>query len=385
MHLILKRHSEFSFSINSKLTIKNPRLNKVFWHSTCSLIIEFLYLTVIKSRNIFFLFVFSLTVCFSVRGNNIEKGFEALQEYNYFEAKRIFLKTIKKDSSAAGFGLATIFFRNDNPFHSLDSAHKFISISERNFKNISTKSKEILARFNIDYLSVLDLRAKISLEYFKIALKINTEDGYQEFILKNQWANERFLAIHKRDSIVFDLAKKKNTASDINAFMMKYPESEYILDAQKVFDLCQYKEYTYDGKIDSYVSFCKEYPRSRYVKDAEDKIYELYTVNKSILEYVDFVKNYPNNRNIENAWRKIYQLYMIDYSEDIIQKFKEDFPNYPFKSELELDIEYAKRQMLPFKDSLLFGCIDFDGNVLMKDWLLQLEMENMVISIKEIM
>ena len=62
----------------------------------------------------FLLIIIVLAVSFSVSANTIEKGFKALEEYNYFEAKKIFLKTIKKDSSASGFGLATIFFRNDN-------------------------------------------------------------------------------------------------------------------------------------------------------------------------------------------------------------------------------------------------------------------------------
>ena len=63
--------------------------------------------------------------------NKITKGFEALQEFNYFEAKKLFTKSLKKYPAPASFGLATIYYRKDNPFHSLDSAYKYIGIAKK--------------------------------------------------------------------------------------------------------------------------------------------------------------------------------------------------------------------------------------------------------------
>ncbi len=311
---------------------------------------------------IFFLLTIVLAVSFSVNANTLEKGFKALEEYNYFEAKKIFLKTIKKDSSASGFGLATIFFRNDNPFHSLDSAFRYICISERNFINVSDKEKEFLRKYKFEYLNVIELRAKISHEYFHIALKENSIIGYDNFIKKNDWSNDRFQAIHKRDSLAYEVAKQINTSSELIEFLNNYPNSEYIKDAQKVLELCQYREFTDRGTIDSYVLFCENYPRNRHVKDSEDKIFELSIPNKSLEEYTNFIKSFPYNRNIEVAWRNVYQLFMIDYSDDKIQLFQIMYPNYPFMLDLEQDMKYAKRQLVPFKNKGLFGFMDFDGN-----------------------
>jgi hypothetical protein len=39
----------------------------------------------------------------------ITKGYEALQEFNYFEAKKLFTKSLKKHPAPASFGLATIY------------------------------------------------------------------------------------------------------------------------------------------------------------------------------------------------------------------------------------------------------------------------------------
>jgi hypothetical protein len=310
----------------------------------------------------FLLLTIVLSVSFSVSANTIEKGFKALEEYNYFEAKKIFLKTIKKDSSASGFGLATIFFRNDNPFHSLDSAYRYICISERYFISVSDKEKEFLRKYKFEYLNIIELRAKISHEYFNIALKENSILGYDKFIKNNDWSNDRFQAIHKRDSLAFEGAQKINTSSALSEFINNYTTSEYIIDAQKVLELCQYRETTETGTIDSYILFCVNYPINKYVKDAEDRIFELSIPNKSLQEYSDFIKLFPQNRNIEVSWRNIYQLFMIDYADNKIQLFQSRYPNYPFMAELEQDIKYAKRQLVPFKNNGLFGFMDFEGN-----------------------
>jgi hypothetical protein len=311
---------------------------------------------------IFLLLTIVLAVSFSVSANTLEKGFKALEEYNYFEAKKIFLKTIKKDSSASGFGLATIFFRNDNPFHSLDSAYRYICISERYFISVSDKEKEFLRKYKFEYLNIIELRAKISHEYFNIALKENSILGYDKFIKNNDWSNDRFQAIHKRDSLAFEGAQKINTSSALSEFINNYTTSEYIIDAQKVLELCQYRETTETGTIDSYILFCVNYPINKYVKDAEDRIFELSIPNKSLQEYSDFIKLFPQNRNIEVSWRNIYQLFMIDYADNKIQLFQSRYPNYPFMAELEQDIKYAKRQLVPFKNNGLFGFMDFEGN-----------------------
>lgn len=309
---------------------------------------------------VFFTLFFSIS--FQSRANRIEKGFEALNEYNYFEAKKIFFQTIKKDSSAAGYGLATLFFRNDNPFHSLDSAYKYVCISVATFHLVKNKEKLELLKYGFEYLNIIHLRANISLEYYHKALKINTIEGFDEFILKNDWSNERFSAIYKRDSLAFENVRSVKTSKVVTEFIEKYPSSEFHLDALKLLELCVYQEMTVSGTIESYIAFCTEQHRNRYEKDAEDKIYELSILSKSLAEYSNFISLFPMNRNVEIAWKKVYQLYMVDYTEDRIQQFQTTYPDYPFIAELEQDIKYAQRQIIPYKFNGMFGFMDYEGN-----------------------
>jgi hypothetical protein len=64
-----------------------------------------------------------------LNAGTIDKAFKALQQYNYFDAKALFEKALKKEPSAANYGLAVIYSRTDNPFHNLDSAFsRFINL-----------------------------------------------------------------------------------------------------------------------------------------------------------------------------------------------------------------------------------------------------------------
>lgn len=321
----------------------------------------FLYLPVNIFNRLSLILISILSFSTSASAGKIEKGYEALKIYNYFEAKRIFTKTIKKDSSASAFGLATIYFRNDNPFHSLDSAYKYVNISEKTFKNISVEKKTKLLYYGFDYLRIVELRSKVSTEFYHIAVKNNTIAGYNQFITNNDWSQEKFHAIIKRDSLAFEVAVKIHSSKGYQNFMDVYPTSEFTRTAQKELELCQFKESTKVGTLVSYLSFCREYPRNRHVKDAEDRIYEISVKNNKIEDYNSFIKNQPLNRNVETAWRKVYQLFMVDYADDRIQQFQKKYPNYPFQLELEKDIQFAERELVPEKKESLFGFMNYEG------------------------
>ena len=92
-------------------------------------------------RLLFLCFLF-LNFAGSVSAGKIERAFYAMEEFNYFKAKGLFEKSYKRNPSPASFGLATIFYRTDNPFHSLDSAYRYILIAEKEYGQLKDKKKE---------------------------------------------------------------------------------------------------------------------------------------------------------------------------------------------------------------------------------------------------
>lgn len=310
----------------------------------------------------FILYIF-LSLSFLSSAGKIEKAFQKLSVYNYFEAKNLFEKTMKKKPVPSNYGLAIIYYRNDNPFHNLDSAYVLIGRAEALFEIQKDKEKQKMAAYGCTYPAIHTLRQSISTEFYKIALQANTEMSFQLFIDQHPWADEVQTSIYKRDSIAFELAKDLNVSKQYNLFMKKYPESVFQTQALASYRLTLYQEKTKSGTLEDLVSFINIFPDNPYKADAEDRVYNMLTDKNRMGDYMNFIENYPSNKNVNEAWRRLYQLYMYDYSETRIDQFLIEYPNYPFQDEVLQDKEIALQNLLPFRKGSLFGWMDFQGSV----------------------
>ncbi len=314
-------------------------------------------------KNSFYIFIIFFFSIFSVSAGKIEKGFACLKIYNYFEAKQLFEKSLKKQPAPAQYGLAIIYASNDNPFYNLDSAFNLIQRAEKLFPLLAEKEKEKLKLIEVDYDHILALRQNISSQYFKIVNLKPSEIAFQTFLNQHPWANENTIAIHRRDSLAYLYAVQKNSSSDFQFFIDKYSQSEYLNDAKNAFDLRLYQEKTVNGTLGELELFLINFPNNPYKGDAEDRIYTLSIEKLTIDNYEAFIRRFPSNRNVEDAWRKLYQLYMYDYSEKRIVQFLQEYPDYPFKSEVEMDRALSLQQLFPYKTGTLFGWMNEQGDI----------------------
>ena len=310
-----------------------------------------------------FLLILLLTLSFSTYSKSIEDGFEALKIYNYFEAKRIFEQKIKKNESASSFGLATIYYRKDNPFHNLDSAFRYVLKAEKTFFLVKPKVLESLSKFNFNELEIIELIRKISSSYFIITKKINSEIAYQEFLTIHPWANERFSAISKRDSLAFYAAMEINTSQSFKMFLSKYPESEFSKMAQKEINLKEFEELTPNKNLGEYMKFIEDKPMNPFVNEAENQIFKLQTQINTLESYAQFIENFPKNHNVDLAWRKLFQIYMYNYSDERIKSFRLEYPDYPFQNELNEELSMSTQILLPYKKENYFGWMSVNGDV----------------------
>src|SRR5688500_4021226 len=92
------------------------------------------------------LFIFALLIAFPLNAGRLERGFEALNIYNYFKAKQLFERSMKRHPAGAAFGLTIIYSRADNPFSNIDSAYAFILRSEKAFATVKASEYKQLSR-----------------------------------------------------------------------------------------------------------------------------------------------------------------------------------------------------------------------------------------------
>lgn len=309
---------------------------------------------------VFFLFTVNV-----VWANKITKGYEALQEFNYFEAKKLFSKSLKKYPAPASYGLATIYYRKDNPFHSLDSAYKFIGIAKKNMADLKLKTKVKLEKYKYSDEAILELDQQISKAFFTICSHEGSVNCFNDFIINHPYSLLLSKAINKRDSLDFIATKTLNSSKATISFLERYPETLLKEEALNLFHKQQYFEYTQKETLLGYMIFLSECKENPYRSEAENKIYILSTSTNTLKSYENFIFDHPENRNVPDAWRNLYKIYMSDaFNSSKFDAFLKKYPNYPFGNELKNDEALSKLILLPIKIKNLWGYINLEGKLI---------------------
>lgn len=318
----------------------------------------------------FALLVFGAFVVAPVSGK-LKKGFAALQVYNYFEAKAQFYKALKKDSVAAGYGLSIIYGRDDNPFHQIDSAFKFITLAAKKYPELDAKTKTDYAELGVDSAAISLQVNYVDSLFYNAAFAKNTVSEWQYFIDYHKSQPYLQTAIENRNELAFELAADTNTAMAYRNYVNKYPDADQIFEAGKRYNRLLYEEQTKEGRVRDYQRFIEENPESPYISDAEYRVYEKATAPGTLEVYRHFIQENPNNENVNRAWRNIYALEVGELSARSIAAFSMKYPEYPFSNELKTDFQFATTRYYPIQENGLWGFIDDEGEVRIEpsfDW-----------------
>ena len=299
-------------------------------------------------------YILTIVLCISTLafGGKLKKGFEALEIYNYFAAKKTFEKAAKKHPVAANFGLSIIYQRQDNPFHNIDSAYNLITYSALNYSQLSSKSKDKYLKLGIDSLKIFKQRNKVSYYLFERAITVNSEFGFQDFIDKNPWNENIESAIFYRDSLYYHEVLSTHKSKDFRKFMDKYPKSHYYDVAKTKYERQLYVEQTKRGYLMSYINFINNNPKNPFVIDAENRIYEIETASKTASSYEDFINQYPENNNILVAWQQLYNAFLTEnITGNAISDFITRYPKSPYKKQVERELELSNTYFYPIQSN----------------------------------
>ena len=295
-------------------------------------------------------------------GCAVDKGFESLGVYNYFDAKQRFERVEKRKIVPSSYGLSIIYQRNDNPFYNLDSALLKINSAYSKYSSLSENKKEKYQKYGLDSLSILKQRSLISTLYFNRAVETNSVYGFQEFIMNNSWSPDIRSAINLRDSVFFFENHEKGGAIDYELFMTTYPNSIYYTKADKLYNKAFFKEKTINNSIVDYQNYLKLMPNGDFVMEAQNSIFNLSTIDKSLVNYSSFITNYPENRNINKAWGLLFDRYMVkSYSTQTIEQFKIDYPSFPFKNKITNELLMSGIHFYKYKMDTKWGFISEEG------------------------
>ncbi len=298
---------------------------------------------------------------YSVHAGKIDRAFESLKELNYFDAKKCFEQELKKHLVPSSYGLAIIYYRSDNPFHNLDSAYRYIVLSEQNYFNQTAKDSLKFSKYGVIYESILNLRTKIVSFFYEKVEQENTQIGYEAFTEKFPWYSKNTDAIHKRDSILLAKSLWINKSYFYDSIIKNIPNFEFLQTIKDRFELTYFAEQTNSGRTLDYVNFIQNNPTSKYITEAQDNVFENETRSNTVEAFSNYIAHFPTYYNVNTAWKKLYKVYMHEYTDERIKKFKKEFPDYPFKDELRRDMDLIKLFLFPFKRGNLYGFMNHKG------------------------
>lgn len=301
---------------------------------------------------------------FALNSCSISKGFDALNEFNYFEAKKQFHKSLKNDRSPAAYGLSMLFYKTNNPFHDLDSAYHYSLLSVECYNHDKQKKKDKWLK-DLDYSldKALIHRLEIDSIGFQEAVTENTPEGFSFFITKYPWSLQVFDAAERRDSLAFLIAEEEGTSKAFTEFLEKYTKSKWEGEALELLYQAEYEETVESSNTKSYMDFIQRYPDNPHVHDAEYQIYKIETKDNTVNSYTKFIKGFPNSPFIDEVWTKLYRLSIANYTKENIEQFRLKYPDFPFPALIKQDLQMVGQELYQFVSNDKFGFMDSHGNV----------------------
>lgn len=297
--------------------------------------------------------------------SKLNQGFDALKMRDYFRSKKTFESILKKKADPyASYGLAVIFFRNDNPYANLDSAAKYVNLSYNVYRS-KPKAKTI-AEFSIDSLSILNLADSISMKMMTVVKRVNTITAYNKFLLINPAGNKKLreTVVYLRDELEFNHLLEINKSDSTEYFLVTHPQSDFFMEASLLKDRQIFDEYTMGMRAETYRSFIKKYAKNVMVNTAYEKLFAIYKQNSDVKGLAEFVKDFPKALQAVEAWKLLFSLSVKSFSNEELTRFLEMYPDFPFRESILKELELNKLVLFPFQKEDLFGFINNQGKII---------------------
>lgn len=303
---------------------------------------------------------------FSLAGP-IKPGFKALSIFDYFRAKKYFYKAGKKHKACAAYGLATIYSRNDNPFHNLDSASKYAALAYNAF--LTKRVKQQLYGFTVDSATLLRLCDTIAWKQWHRIKKSESRTDFEIFLRDNYLANKllREQAIYKRDELDYNDVLTANKSGVTDEFIRTHAESAFYADAVLLKQRQVYNEQTAGGTANEFIAFISRHPLSNMLNSAYENLYRIYREKSDTKGLRYFVTNYPKAPQYNEAWKLLFSLTVKSFSNNELEKFLAEYPAFPFKESILKELELNKLILYPYEKDDLFGFIDTTGKLIINN------------------
>jgi len=197
-------------------------------------------------KKILYTTIIILTSTFILRAQNVNKGFQYIEQKEYEKAIKIFNKAIttEKDYVAGKYGLALIYTDTDFSGYKFYNAYQYVSAAKNRFQKYSPNIKiQYFKNFGISEKSMDSISNFILESEYQKALSYERIDVWNNFISLYKDTPQAKQLETIRDSIIFENVKKDGSVYAYEKFLYDYEESSYADSARKHKDIQLKKEY----------------------------------------------------------------------------------------------------------------------------------------------
>ncbi len=269
---------------------------------------------------------------FQLQAGTIDKAFEALDKKDYFKARELFRKLVKKDPLPGNYGLCMVYVTRQNPFYNLDTARIHALRTESSWKLASEKEREKMSVYGISANGVIGLRVMVYMYATDEAKETGTVQACDDFVRRFPSAPQKKEILDLKASVAFNEARSAGSHNAINRFIKEYPNAPETIEAKTLYERFLFEEETREGTAENFRAFISEHPGSPYIQQAQDRLYELSTGNATVETMYAFIREHPENPHVNEAWRKLFRLFSPELSPETLGDFRLTYPDYPFSS-----------------------------------------------------
>ncbi|HHL52432.1 MAG TPA: hypothetical protein ENJ39_03575 [Flammeovirgaceae bacterium] len=238
------------------------------------------------------------------------RAFNLMEKGRYEEAREVLQRGIAKDSldAAARLVLAQLFFTEEYPDYSIDSAYYYVLAARQTYDSLESKEQEKLDKAGLGQAAGQTLQRSIEKVAFARAKQQDSEEAYLAYIQQFSASPLLDSAILLRNRAAYRQAKATHTYQAYRSFLDKYPAADEAAEAQKWYELLLYQHLTADGKLASYRQFIREYPHNRHRLEAEKHVYDIVTGANTPEALQAFMKEVRHGPLYRQAALRLYSM-----------------------------------------------------------------------------
>ncbi len=299
-----------------------------------------------------------------LKAQSVQKLMETIHLYDYYHTKVYAHKILpkKKKTSAAAYALAYIYFQNYQPFHHLDSADKYIHLAVLNYPH-----KAYVTKYGtIDSNAIYTLYDSIIFHQFQnISYQLHPK-VYDKFLSQHPFASaelKQFIQKHQYNQIL-EYAHKINKSDTTFYLITSYSKNPHNPQLSQLLDKQIFNELTSHHTAAEYLNFLRNYPNNLYKETALQNLLDIYIKEKNTAGLKVYAKEFSKDKQYsEQAWKWLFIYSVKRVNNEELEKFMEEYPDFPFKKEILAEMEMNSKILLPLADSTeLVGFIDTSGH-----------------------